>query len=451
MATRRISSEIHDLLPPHSVEAERAVLGGLMLDNQAWENVAEIIQVNDFHHPKHRVIFEGMTRFAQAQNPFDVRILIEHLKTRPTWNNQEEIYLLELAHIGSAANIEAYAKIVREHSIRRQLFHTASEIAQQASHGNEQAALEILDAAEKQIFQIAEQNVRASGAQPIATLLSKAINRVETLFHSSQSVTGLSTAYADLDHMTSGLQEGDLIVIAGRPAMGKTSLAMNIAENASIQSKKPILVFSMEMPGESLAMRLMSSLGRIDQHRVRTGQLTDEDWPRITSAVSMLSNATLFIDDTPSLSPHEIRARARRLARAEGSLGLIVIDYLQLMHVTGSNESRTMEISVISRSLKALAKELNVPIIALSQLNRSLEQRADKRPIMSDLRDSGAIEQDADLILFIYRDEVYNESSTQKGIAEIIIAKQRNGPIGKIHLTFLGKYTRFENFSSGNV
>jgi replicative DNA helicase len=271
------------------------------------------------------------------------------------------------------------------------------------------------------------------------------------LFHSPEVITGLSTGYHDLDEMTSGLQPADLVIIAGRPSMGKTTFAMNIAEHAAIKSGKSVLVFSMEMPGDSLAMRMMSSLGRIDQHRLRTGKLEDEDWPRITSAVSMLSEAPLFIDDTPALTPGEIRSRARRVAREQGGLALIVLDYIQLMQISGFKENRTAEISEISRSLKSLAKELNVPVIALSQLNRGLEQRTDKRPVMSDLRESGAIEQDADLIMFIYRDEVYNENSPDKGIAEIIIAKQRNGPIGRVRLTFLGKFTRFENFAAGGA
>lgn len=442
-----LGSALPSKAPPYSIEAEQAILGGLMLDNQAWDKITDIIRAEDFYKPEHQLIFSSIAKLAEQNQPFDILTVSENLKKNDSWNN-DEVYLFELArNTPSAANIAAYANIVRDHSILRQLIHIATEMTEQASTPSGQAVADILDEAEKHIFQIAEQHTRDPGPQAISALLSKAINRVETLFHSTQAVTGLSSGYTDLDEMTSGLQEGDLIVIAGRPAMGKTSLAMNIAEQAAIQGNKPILVFSMEMPGEMLAMRLMSSLGRIDQHRVRTGQLQDEDWPRITSAVSMLSKAKLFIDDTPALNPNDIRARARRLARSEGPLGLIVIDYLQLMHVSGSRENRTMEISMISRALKALAKELQVPVVALSQLNRGLEQRADKRPIMSDLRDSGAIEQDADLILFIYRDEVYNENSTQKGLAEVIIAKQRNGPIGKVKLTFLGKYTRFENFT----
>jgi replicative DNA helicase len=442
-----LATESPARVAPYSFDAEQAILGGLMLDNKAWDKIADRLTPQDFYQTKHQLIFESILKLIERHQPFDILTVAEQLKGHEAWEDGD-VYLLKLANnIPSAANIAAYAGIVRGYSIRRQLIHTATEMVEQASASSGQDANEILDEAERLIFQIAEQNNRGLGPQPISDLLTQAIHRVETLFSSPNAVTGLSTGYTDLDSMTSGFQGGDLIVIAGRPAMGKTSLAMNIVEQAAIQGGKPVLVFSMEMPGEMLAMRLMSSLGRVDQHRVRTGQLTDQDWPRITSAVSMLSHAKLFIDDTPILSPNDIRARARRLARAEGQLGLIVVDYIQLMHVVGIRENRTMEISVISRALKALAKELGVPVVALSQLNRGLEQRADKRPIMSDLRDSGAIEQDADLILFIYRDEVYNENSPGKGSAEIIIAKQRNGPIGKVHLTFLGKYTRFENFT----
>lgn len=346
----------------------------------------------------------------------------------------------------AVANILAYADIVRDRSVTRQLLDVASHIAESVFKSEGQSSQELLDQAERKIFAIAEQHVVHQGPANIKELLAKAIDRVDTLYHSDDPITGLSTGYQDLDHMTAGLQPADLVIVAGRPSMGKTTFAMNMAEHAVLHTGKPVLVFSMEMPGESLAMRTISSLGRIDQHRLRTGKLQEEDWPRIHSTVSLLSNTPLFIDDTPALTPSELRARARRLAREVGQLGLIVIDYLQLMQGSGSRENRTAEISEISRALKTLAKELNVPIIAASQLNRGLEQRADKRPVMSDLRESGAIEQDADVILFIYRDEVYNEDSREKGVAEIIIAKQRNGPIGKVKLTFLGQYTRFENY-----
>ncbi len=437
-------------IPPHSIEAEQSVLGSLMLDNNALDKVIDKITENDFYLHAHRLIYKTLSELSKRNSPFDVLTIAEALKNISELNNVGgELYLFELArNTPSTANVIAYAQIVRERSILRQLISVANNMAENAFHPQGQLSADILDKAEQNIFKIAEQGTRGSGPLNISEYLARATNRIDTLYHSNQTVTGIPTGFTDFDGMTSGLQQGDLIIVAGRPSMGKTALAMNIAENASIRNKKPVFVFSMEMPGEQLALRMLSSLGRIDQHRVRTGRLNDEDWPRITSAVSMLSEAPMFIDDTPALSPAEIRARARRLVREHGNLGLIVIDYLQLMQIPGYRENRTNEISEISRSLKALAKELRVPVIALSQLNRSLESRQDRRPIMSDLRESGAIEQDADIIAFIYRDEVYNEESQDKGKAEIIIAKQRNGPIGKVFLTFLGRYTVFENFTS---
>ncbi|MBS1235787.1 MAG: replicative helicase [Proteobacteria bacterium] len=361
-------------------------------------------------------------------------------------------YLASLANnTPSAANIGAYANIVRERAILRNLIHTASRIAGSAyspegQSASDISASDILDFAERSIFDISEQGAhRRGGFSPLKTLLTKAVDRIDTLFRSESAITGVSTGFKDLDDMTSGLQAGDLVIVAGRPSMGKTSLAMNIAESAAVGSKLPVAIFSMEMPGEQLAMRMMASLGRINAHKVRTGKLEDDDWPRLTHAIGMLAEAPMFIDDTPALTPLELRTRARRLKREHG-LGMIVVDYLQLMQAPESSENRATEISGITRSLKGLAKELGVPVIALSQLNRSLEQRPNKRPVMSDLRESGAIEQDADVILFIYRDEVYNEDSQDKGTAEIIIGKQRNGPTGKVKLTFLGEYTRFENY-----
>lgn len=448
--SKKADSKINELkIPPHSIEAEQSVLGGLMLDNTAWDKVSELLKEEDFYRGEHQRIFRVLSNLSRRNQPFDVITLAEELKNLKELENVGgELYLFELAkNTPSVANIAAYAEIVRERSVLRQLVVATHEIADLAFNPEGRDSKEILDKAESRIFKIAEQRNRGAGPIDISTLLARATERIDVLFHSDQSVTGLPTGFADLDEITSGLQNGDLVIIAGRPSMGKTTLVINIAEHIAIKSAKPVLVFSMEMPGESLAMRMMSSLGHIDQHRVRTGKLTDEDWPRLSSAVSMLSEAPLFIDDTPSMSPAELRARARRLARMHhGQLGLIVVDYLQLMQVPGFRENRVTEITEISRGLKALAKELNVPVVALSQLNRSLEQRTDKRPIMPDLRESGAIEQDADLILFIYRDEVYHEDSPDKGTAEIIIAKQRNGPIGKIRLTFLGQYTRFENF-----
>jgi replicative DNA helicase len=348
----------------------------------------------------------------------------------------------------SAANINAYAKIVRERSVLRQLIQVSNDIADSAYQPEGRKISELLDDAEKKVFDIADQGSRGNkGFAGMKELLTKAVERIDFLFTQDNPITGVPTGFDDFDDKTSGLQKSDLVIIAGRPSMGKTTFAMNVAENAAIKGQVPVAVFSMEMPGEQLAMRMMSSLGRIDQHKVRTGKLEDDDWPRLTSAVGILSEAPIYIDDTPGLTPTELRARARRMAREHG-LGLIVIDYLQLMQGSGNaKENRTAEISEISRSLKGLAKELNVPVIALSQLNRGLEQRPNKRPVMSDLRESGAIEQDADIIIFIYRDEVYNEESPDKGVAEIIIGKQRNGPIGTTRLAFLGKYTRFENLA----
>lgn len=436
-------------VPPHSIEAEQSVLGGLMLDNRAWDQIADRIREVDFYRHDHRLMYRIMSKLSGQNKPLDVLTVAESLREINELDNAGgEVYLFELANnTPSAANISAYADIVRERSVLRQLIGVANEIAESAFNPQGRSSTELLDVAERHVFAITEQGARVGGPVNVKEFLARTMEKIDTLFHSKNAITGIPTGYHDLDEMTSGLQDSDLIIIAGRPSMGKTTFAMNIAEHVVIKSQTPVLVFSMEMPGESLVMRLLSSLCRIDQLRIRTGKLENEDWPRISSTVSMLSEAPLFIDDSPALSPAELRARARRLAKEHGKLGLIVIDYLQLMQVPGSNENRTAEISEISRSLKSLAKELKVPVIALSQLNRSLEQRADKRPVMSDLRESGAIEQDADLIAFVYRDEVYNENSPDKGTAEIIIAKQRNGPIGKIRLTFLGQYTCFENFT----
>lgn len=446
-------SKVDELkVSPHSIEAEQSVLGGLMLDNTSWDKVVELLKEEDFYRPGHRLIFQVMENLGRRNQPFDVLTLTESLKTIGELENAGgEIYLFELAkNTPTVANIAAYAEIVRERSVLRQLIEVSGEIAELAFNPEGRETKDILDTAESKVFKIAEQRSHGQGPVDISNLLAKAAERIDELYHSEDAITGISTGFADLDEMTSGLQKGDFVIVAGRPSMGKTTLAMNIAEHAAIKSKKAVLVFSMEMPGESLAMRMMSSLGHIDQHKVRTGKLHDEDWPRLNSAVEMLSEATLYIDDTPSMSPAELRARARRIARTNKDIGLIVVDYLQLMHVPGFKEGRVGEITEISRTLKALAKELGVPVLALSQLNRGLEQRTDKRPQMSDLRESGAIEQDADLIVFIYRDEVYHEDSPDKGVAEIIIAKQRNGPIGKVKLAFLGQYTRFENLASAS-
>jgi replicative DNA helicase len=584
---------IHAKVPPHSLEAEQSVLGGLMLDQEAWDRIVDRLHDTDFYRYEHQLIFRAMRRLAEQSKPLDVLTVSDALKATNEFETVGgDTYLFELANnTPSAANIATYADIVRERAVLRALITAAGHITEDAFNPEGRSIIELLDAAERSVFSISEQGGRTQGPVTIKDYLARTMDRIDTLFHSNSSITGMPTGYHDFDSMTSGLQSGDLVIVAGRPSMGKTTFAMNIAENVVIKNKSPVLIFSMEMSGESIVMRLLSSLCRIDQLRLRTGKLADEDWPRMSSTVSMLSEAPLFIDDTPALSPAEMRARARRLAKEQGKLGLIVVDYLQLMQVQGFSENRTAEISEISRSLKALAKELSVPVLALSQLNRSLEQRADKRPVMSDLREcvtgdtlvclangeripiqelvgksfpvlamnesgkitqatcetvwhvgkkpvyrvhlasgrsidatgqhrlygangwqtvselrvgdrlavvdllndqqlqtecqkalfwdsvvsiepigeqdvydltvpglenwladgivthnSGALEQDADLIVFIYRDEVYHENTPDKGTAEIIIAKQRNGPIGKLRLTFMGQYTCFENF-----
>jgi len=446
--SNRVTSVNSVKVPPHSIDAERSVLGGLMLDSRAFDTVIDKLKDTDFYRNEHKLIFQTMIRLSDKENPIDVLTVAEALRER---NDLEQVggdvYLFELANsTPTTANISAYADIVRERSVLRQLIAVGNDIVDSGFNAQGRYVIDLLDAAEQRVFSISDQGSRGAGPQNIRGILTKTMDRIDVLYHSGNAITGVPTGYRDFDEMTSGLQGSDLVIIAGRPSMGKTMFAMNIAEHVAIKSRLPVLIFSMEMPGEAIVMRLFSSLCRIDQLRIRTGKLSDDDWTRLTSTVSMLSEAPMFIDDTPALSPAEMRARARRLAKEQGQLGMIVVDYLQLMQVSGFSENRTAEISEISRSLKALAKELKVPVIAISQLNRGLEQRADKRPVMSDLRESGAIEQDADLIVFIYRDEVYNDNSSDKGTAEIIVAKQRNGPIGKVRLTFMGQYTCFENF-----
>lgn len=448
--TRRATERLR--VPPHSEEAEQAVIGGLMLDNSAWDQIADRLDGEDFYRRDHRLIFEAINALSEASSPADVVTLAEWLDAR---NQLEQAgglsYLAGLARdTPSAANVRAYADIVRERSVLRQLIQIGGQIADSAFNPEGRGVIELLDEAERHVFKIAEQGTRSRKSyRPIKQLLRDAVDRIDTLSHADSTITGVATGVKEFDELTAGLQDGDLVIVAGRPSMGKTSYAMNIVENAAIREKTPTAVFSMEMSGEQLAMRMISSLGRIDQTRVRTGKLGEEDWPRISSSIALMSEAPMFIDDTPALTPTEIRARARRLKR-EHDIGLIVIDYLQLMQVPGTSENRATEISEISRGLKALAKELSVPVITLSQLNRNLEQRPNKRPVMSDLRESGSIEQDADLIVFIYRDEVYNEDSPDKGTAEIIIGKQRNGPTDTVRATFLGRYTRFENYIPDN-
>jgi replicative DNA helicase len=436
-------------LPPHSLEAEQAVLGGLMLDDQAWDRVSDRVKEEDFYRRDHRLIFQAIALLANASDPRDALTVSETLTRLGELDNAGGLaYLGELVrNTSSATNIAAYGDIVRERSVLRQLIRISNEVSDTAFQPQGATAQDILDQAERKIFAIAEQQQKGGGPQALRPLLQKALDRIDKLFQSTESITGLSTGFTDLDDRTSGLQNGDLVIVAARPSMGKTTFAMNLVENAMLRSGKPVLVFSMEMPAEQLVMRMLSSLGRIDQGRVRSGKLEEEDWPRLTSTMTMLSEQKLLIDDSASLSPNDVRTRARRVAREQGGLGLIMVDYLQLMRVPGLESNRVNEISEISRSLKALAKEMECPVIALSQLNRSLEQRPNKRPVMSDLRESGAIEQDADVIMFIYRDEVYNPESPDKGTAEIIIGKQRNGPIGALRLAFHGKYTRFEDLA----
>ncbi len=444
-----IESAEHRLkVPPHSIEAEQSLLGGLMLDNSAWEQVADLIIADDFYRKDHRLIFSAISELAEKGNPCDVVTISEFLENR----NELEAgggleYLATLANeTPGAANVRAYATILRERSTLRSLISAGNEISGSAYTTAGRPASELVDQAERLVFEIAEKGSRGkAGFRPLKQILPDAVDRIDLLHQAGGDITGIPTGFNEFDKLTAGLQSGDLIVVAGRPSMGKTTFAVNIAENAAIGAKIPTAIFSMEMPAQQVAFRMISSLGRVDQTHLRTGKFPDEDWSRINTAVQLMSDAPIFIDDSPCLSPTEIRARARRLKRERG-LGLIVVDYLQLMEVHGNTENRATEISEISRSLKALARELELPIIALSQLNRSVEQRTDKRPVMSDLRESGAIEQDADLIIFIYREEVYKQDTPRKGIADISIAKQRNGPIGDFALTFVGRYTRFENW-----
>ncbi len=444
-------------LPPHSVEAEQSVLGGLLLENVAWDKISDLIKEADFYRHDHRLIYRHIGKLIEHAKPADVITVAEMLENSGELNSAGGLaYLGSLAqNTPSTANIRRYAEIVRERSVMRQLAEVGSSIADSAFNPTGRSSAQLLDEAEARVFEIAEAGARGNkGFVPIQPLLTEVVEKIDIPFHrdNPDEVTGIPTGFHDLDEKTSGLQPGDLIIVAGRPSMGKTAFSLNIAENVALQTGLPVAVFSMEMGGTQLVMRMIGSVGRLDQHKLRNGRLEDDDWQKMTYALGKLNDAPLFIDESAALSSMDLRSRARRLFRQTGKLGLIVIDYLQLMSGNGrggGNENRATEISEISRSLKALAKELDVPVIALSQLNRSLEQRPNKRPVMSDLRESGAIEQDADLILFIYRDEVYNPDSPDKGSAEIIIGKQRNGPIGMVRMTFLGEYTKFENYAHG--
>ena len=438
-------------VPPNSIQAEQALLGGLMLDSNAWDRVADRVGAADFYRPDHRLIFTAIRELSERRQLCDAVTLSEYLESRGELDEAGGLgYLGNLVKdTPSSANVADYARIIRDRGLLRELIRAGNEIAASAYHTEGRPIHEVVDDAERRVFQIAESGKRrGSGFVQLRDVLGPTVDRIDMLHQNKAAVTGLPTGFNKFDEFTAGLQPGDLIIIAGRPSMGKTSLALNIAENAALShdQQHPTAIFSMEMSTEQLAFRMISSLGRVDQSHLRNGRFGDEDWPRINGAIQMMSEAPIFIDDTPAMTPTEIRARARRLQRESG-LDLIVVDYLQLMHVAGSTENRATEISEISRSLKALARELSVPIIALSQLNRSVEQRPDKRPVMSDLRESGAIEQDADLIAFIYREEVYEHDTPRAGIADIHIAKQRNGPTGEFQLTFLGRFTKFENYA----
>lgn len=451
-------------VPPHSVEAEQAVLGGLMIDNNEWENVADVLLAEDFYRPEHQIIFQAMTNLSENRKPIDVVTIAESL------DHQGELeaaggldYLSEL--VGSSrgtANFETYTEIIRNRAILRRLISAANEIADSCYNPKNKQTDEIVDDAEKKVFDINNERPRVVGPEHIKQIVARTVDRIDEIAGLDGDLTGLSSGFVDLDKITAGWQKSDLVIVAGRPSMGKTAFAMNLVENAIQLSDDPIVVFSLEMPAESLVMRMLSSLGRIDQTKLRTGQLTEENWQGFNKAAGILNDKNLFIDDSPGVTPMEMRARLRRIhtrinagnskndqdgndKKAEKQIGMVVVDYLQLMQLKTTTENRVGEISEISRSLKLMAREFNCPVIALSQLNRGLEQRPNKRPVMSDLRESGAIEQDADLIAFIYRDEVYNEDSPDKGIAEVIIGKHRNGPIGAVRLSFLGQFTRFES------
>ena len=438
-------------VPPHSIEAEQSVLGSMLIDPESWDKVAVLVTETDFYNRSHQIIFKAITRLLNISNPIDLITVSEELEKHDELEDAGGFaYLGELAkNTPSSANVASYAQIISERAITRELIGVAHEIAEIGYNPEGRDSADILDLAESRVFEIAERRTGENeGPRNVESVLGKTIDRLEELVKTNKEVTGVTTGFTDLDKKTSGLQPSDLIIVAARPSMGKTTFAMNLVENAMMAEEKPVLVFSLEMPSEQIMMRMLASLSRVDQTKIRTAQLDDEDWARISNTMAMLKDKDrLFVDDSSGLTPMDVRSRARKLARERGGISLIMIDYLQLMRVPSLSENRTLEIAEISRSLKALAKELEVPVVALSQLNRTLEQRADKRPVNSDLRESGSIEQDADLIMFIYRDEVYHENSEDKGIAEIIIGKQRNGPIGTSRLTFQGQFSRFDNYA----
>jgi replicative DNA helicase len=441
-------------VPPHSVEAEQSVLGALLLDNQAFDKIADVVSQYDFYRDEHRRIFRHIAKLVEAMRPADVVTVSESIDASEDKDKTGgPAYLGALAqNTPSALNIRRYAELVRERAVQRRLAQVATEIAENALSPGGKEVGQMLDEAETRILEVGEQGARhGKGLEEIKPILARVLERIDHLYHQDNpsDVTGVPTGFRDLDSKTAGLQQGDLIIVAGRPSMGKTAFSINIAEHVALHTLMPVAIFSMEMGGSQLAMRMLGSIARVDQHKMRTGRLNDEEWQRLSTAMGKLHEAPLFIDETPALNALELRSRARRLWRQfGGKLGLVVVDYLQLMSSSRQGENRATEISEISRSLKALAKELSVPVIALSQLSRAVEQRNDKRPMMSDLRESGAIEQDADVILFIYREEVYAPDKPEvKGIAKVIIGKQRNGPIGDVDLTFLGQHTRFENYA----
>lgn len=444
-----VDSRIHRAkMPPHDNGAEQAVLGGLMIKNDALDAIEDVLHASDFYRHDHQIIFAAIMTLAGQKKPMDLLTVSDQL--RNTGQYEEAGGMVYLANLvddtPSAANIASYARIVREKSVLRQLIVVGDEITQSAYNPQGQDITELVDSAERKVFRIAEQgNAEQAPYSDINDLLTAAVNRIDLLYKNGDELSGLSTGFTDFDKMTSGLQPAELTIIAARPSMGKTCMAMNIAENVAMNSNETVAIFSLEMSGQSLAARMISSNGRVHQQNINSGRLADGDWPRIASAVSLFSSRKIFIDDHSTLTPAELRARARRIKRDHG-LGLIVVDYLQLMHCPGQ-DNRVNEISAISRGLKAIAKELSVPVVALSQLSRAVEERPNKRPIMSDLRESGAIEQDADVVCMIYRDDYYNKDSKHKGTAEIIIGKQRNGPTGSFRLTFLGEFSRFDNFS----
>jgi replicative DNA helicase len=440
-------------LPPHSIEAEQSLLGGLLIDNSALDQVGDTISSKDFYRQDHRLIFIHINDLINSDNPADVITVAESLEKNSELASIGGIsYLGSLAeNMPSVANIRGYAKIIRDNSILRNLITVGSEIVEGAFLPKGKDAQQLLDEMEAKLFSIAEAQSNRLGYKDFQKVIADVVRNLEERGQNPETVTGLSTGFVDLDNLTTGLHGGELVIIAGRPSMGKTALAMNIAESCAVDQNKAVAIFSMEMGSEQIVTRLLGSVAKVDQQKMRTGKMDDDDWAKIADGLGRLNEAPLFIDEGSALNSYELRARARRLDRStERGLGLIIVDYIQLMSPLGGpqGENRATEISEISRSLKSLAKELNIPVVALSQLNRNVDSRPDKIPQMSDLRESGAIEQDADVIMFIYRQVVYSKDPADEGIAEIIVAKQRNGPIGDVKLTFVGEYTRFENYAN---